>query len=332
MTTKLSKSKVQYYVQKYMMCIILFIMVVTLTIAKDSFLTLDNMLNVLRNIATTGTIAFGMTMVIISGEIDLSVGSAIALSSVIVAVLTQKLSIMTGLSTDVTVIFAMVAALLVGIGIGLFYGFILTKFKMPSFIITLAGYNILYGFSAIISNGFPITTLPKWYNTIGAGYFIGVPIPALILIAMFVVVLLIMNHMGMGREIYAVGSNREAARLSGIKVSKIKIFTMTFVQFCAAISGITVSSQVMAGSSTFGKSYEMDVIAAVIIGGASLNGGEGKVTGTLLGILFLGIIVNGMTLLSVDDYVKYVVRGALILFAVLINTLQPRKMLQRSST
>ena len=149
-----------------------------------------------------------------------------------------------------------------------------------------------------------------------------IPGPALWLLLAFVVSLILMNYTRFGREIYAVGGNLESARLSGINVSRIKISVMVIVQVMAAFAGIILSSQVYSGSASFGRGYEMDVIAPVIIGGASLNGGIGKVSGTLIGIIFLGILLNGMTLLGVDDYVKYVVRGLVILLAVLVNAVQ----------
>lgn len=224
----------------------------------------------------------------------------------------------------------MLVALIIGWSIGLLNGFIRTKYNLPSFIITLAMLNVLYGLSAIISKGFPITTLPIWYNYIGAGQIGPIPVPAIWMLIIFAITLVIMNYTRFGREVYAVGGNPEAARLSGINVNKVKIIILVVVQVMAAFAGIILSAQVMSGSSTFGRGYEMDVISSVIIGGASLNGGIGKVWGTFIGIIFLGIIMNGMTLLGVDDYAKYVVRGSLILFAVLLNTVQLQSMVKSS--
>lgn len=311
------------FLTKYMMEIILAIIVLFLVLAAPGFFTLRNILNIFRNVAITGVISFGMTMVIIGGEIDLSVGSAIALSAVITTTVTGKIAETGAMPMDTAVLIGMLASLTVGLIIGLFNGFIRTKFNIPSFIITLAMLNVLYGVSALISKGFPVTTLPDWYNWIGAGRFFNlIPVPALWLLLAFVVVFIIMNLTKLGREIYAVGGNPEAARLSGINVTFVKITVMATVQVLAAFSGIILSAQVMAGSSTFGRGYEMDVISAVIIGGVSLSGGIGKVWGTLIGIIFLGVINNGMTLFGVGDFEKYVVRGGLILFAVLLNTIQ----------
>lgn len=317
--------------KKYMMEIILVVMVIVLSFVAQGFFTPNNLLSIFRSTAITGVIAFGMTMVIIGGEIDLSIGSTIALSSVTTAMITSKLTESGAMSGDVAVVIAILITLAVGAGIGAFNGLIRTRFNIPSFIITLAMLNVIYGVAATISKGFPVTITSSWYSFIGAGQlfategFQGIPVPAIWLIVVFVIVGIVMNKTRFGREVYAVGGNPEAARLSGINVKKVKIVIMVVVQVMASFAGIILSSQVMAGSSQFGKGYEMDVISAVIIGGASLNGGIGKTWGTFIGIIFLGVIINGMTLLGVDDFIKYIVRGSLILIAVLINTIQLQK-------
>lgn len=309
--------------KKYMMELILVFITLVLIFTAPGFFTLPNILNIFRNVALAGVISFGMTMTIIGGEIDLSVGSSIALSAVLTATITGALSKAGIMPMESAVLVAMVCALAVGICIGLVNGFIRTRYGIPSFIITLAMLNVTYGSAALISKGFPVTTLPDWYNWIGAGQLFGVfPVPAIWLLIAFAVVFVIMNLTRFGREVYAVGGNPEAARLSGINVAFVKIAILVGVQFLAACSGIILSAQVMSGSSTFGRGYEMDVISAVIIGGASLNGGIGKVWGTMIGIIFLGVINNGMTLFGVGDFEKYIVRGLLILFAVLLNTIQ----------
>ena len=307
--------------QNIMLCILL-VMVAVLSVFADGFLTLSNLLGILRSVAITGVIAFGMTMVIIAGEIDLSVGSTIGLASVLVAKIGGALSDAGVMPLESAVVVGMLAALAAGALIGFLNGKIRTRFNIPTFIITLAMLNILYGAAAIISKGFPVTTVPSWYGFIGAGMVGNIPVPAIWLVLVFAASLVLMNYTRFGREVYAVGGNTESARLSGINVNRIKITVLIAVQVLAAFAGIILSSQVYSGSSSFGRGYEMDVIAPVIIGGASLSGGMGKVTGTLVGIIFLGILLNGMTLLGVDDYVKYVVRGLVILVAVLVNAIQ----------
>ncbi len=317
---------IRVYVKKHIMELILVGLIVILAFTAPHFFTLTNLLNILRNVSIQGVIAFGMTMVIIAGEIDLSVSSTVALSGVLTAWFTGRLNKAYGLPMEVTVLIGMAVAFVVAAASGLFTGFIRTRFRIPSFIVTLAMMNALYGIAGMITQSFPITTLPLWYNKLGAGYVLGIiPIPALILITMFLLVLVIMNSTSFGREIYAVGGNEEAARLCGINVRKVKLVVMMVVQLTAALGGILVSSQVMSGSHTFGKGYELNVIAAVIIGGASLNGGRGKAWGTLVGLVFLGIMINAMTLLNMNEYMKNLVTGLLILFAVLLNSIKYSK-------
>jgi ribose/xylose/arabinose/galactoside ABC-type transport system permease subunit len=314
------------FLNKHMLEVILVILFLLMALTTRGFLTVPNLLNILRNMSLQGCIAFGMTMVIIAGEIDLSIGSTVALTGVIIGLTSGSLAKSGALSMEGGVIVGILLSIVVAGLIGLFNGWLLTRFKMPSFIITLAMMNVLYGIAAIISNGFPVTSLPKWYNVFGAGRIFNViPVPAIVLIIVFVISLMVMNYTKFGRSVYAVGGNAESARLSGINVVKVKIVAMVTVQICSAISGILISSQVMSGSSTFGKGWEMTAISSVIIGGASLSGGLGSVARTMVGLIFLGIIINGMTLLNVNEYAQYVVRGMLILVAVLINTIQTQK-------
>lgn len=309
-----------------MLEIILVLLFIIMMFTSKAFIRPANLLNILRNISMTGIIAFGMTFVIIAGEIDLSVGSTVALSGVITALTAGKFADAGIMPMESAVIVGMIVAIVVSIGIGLFNGFLLTKFKMPSFIITLGMLNLLYGVAAVISSGFPVTTLPSWFSWFGAGWiFEVIPVPAILLVIVFIISLVVLNYTKFGRAVYASGGNPEASRLSGINVKRVKILVMTIVQVCCAISGILLSSQVMSGTFSFGKGWEMTAISAVIIGGASLAGGKGKVWGTFLGLLFLGIINNAMTLNGVDEYVQYIVQGALIIGAVLINSIQDKR-------
>jgi ribose/xylose/arabinose/galactoside ABC-type transport system permease subunit len=313
-------------ISKHMLEVILILLILIMSVTTYGFFTVGNLLNILRNMSFQGCIAFGMTLVIISGEIDLSIGSTVALSGVITALTSGGLARAGILPMEIAVVLGMLLSIVVCTLFGAFNGWLLTRFKMPSFIITLAMMNVLYGIAAIISRGFPVVTLPGWYNVIGAGRVGGViPIPALILVVVFIFNFIVLNYTKLGRSIYAVGGNADAARLSGINITKVKMFVMINVQICAALAGIMVSSQVMSGSSTFGRGWEMTAISSVIIGGASLSGGIGRVSRTFVGLIFLGVIINGMTLLNVNEYAQYVVRGMLILIAVLINTVQTQR-------
>jgi len=324
------KISIENLFKQHMMEFVLIVIVVALSLFASGFFTVNNLLGIFRSVAITGVISFGMTMAIIGGEIDLSVGSSIALSAVLTALISGNLA-SSGMNPDVAVAIAIIIALCVGALIGLFNGFIRTRFNIPSFIITLAMLNVLYGIAAVLSGGFPILIQSSWYSFIGTGQifnyggFRGIPVPGIWLILVFVIVAIIMNKTRFGREVYAVGGNMESARLSGINVKKVKILVMMMPQLLGAFAGIILSSQVMAGSPQFGRGHEIDVISAVIIGGASLNGGIGRVWGTLIGIIFLGVLLNGMTLLGVDTFVTHIVRGSLILIAVLVNTVQTNR-------
>jgi ribose/xylose/arabinose/galactoside ABC-type transport system permease subunit len=325
---KLNLGNVKKTVNRHMLEVILVLLIVLMSVTTSGFFTVSNLFNILRNMSFQGCIAFGMTLVIIAGEIDLSIGSTVALSGVITATVSGALARSDIMPMETAVVLGMLLAVVVAGFVGLFNGWLLTKFRMPSFIITLAMMNVLYGATAILAKGFPVITLPHWFSVLGAGRIGGIiPVPALILVLVFIINFVIVNYTKLGRAVYAVGGNADAARLSGINVKKVKMFVMIDVQICAALAGILVSSQVMAGSATFGRGWEMTAISSVIIGGASLSGGIGKVSRTFVGLIFLGVIINGMTLLNVNEYAQYVVRGGLILVAVLINTVQTQRKL-----
>lgn len=301
--------------------VVLVVLCAVLAIAAPRFLTVENLLNVLRNVSMQGLIALGMTMVIIAGEIDLSVGSMVAFAGCLTAYLTGALS---GLGVEAAIALAVLLTITTGTLVGSFSGIMRTRYQVPTFITTLALMTGLTGSAELITNGFPLTPFPSWYNFIGGGYVLGIPFPALVFLVAFAVVLVVMNHTAFGRSVYAVGGNAEAARLSGIDVASVKIGVLAATSGLAALSGVMQSSEIMSGTATTAKGWELDVIAAVIIGGTSLMGGVGRVWGTMVGVIFLGVIINGMTLLNISEYWQHVVRGVLILAAVLINRMQQR--------
>lgn len=303
--------------------IVLVVLCVLLAIAAPNFLTAENFLNVLRSVSMQGLIALGMTMVIIAGEIDLSVGSMVAFSGCLTAWLTGWFSAPSiGFSTVLAVSCAIVLSIAMGFLLGSFSGLMRTRYEVPSFITTLALLTGLSGAAELITNGFPLTPFPSWYNFIGGGYLAGVPFPALIFLLAFVAVQILMNYTTFGRAVYAVGGNAEAARLSGINVDMVKTMVLAVTAALAAMSGVMQSSEIMSGTATTAKGWELDIIAAVIIGGTSFAGGVGRVWGTMVGVIFLGVIMNGMTLLNVSEYWQHVTRGVLILLAVLVNRLE----------
>ena len=307
------------FLQRYILEILLLVLILVTSLLNTNFLSANNLLNILRNMSLQGVIALGMTIVMIGGEIDLSIGSTVALTGVIIGISCGKFS-----GTDETMTLGFFIGLCLSLAaavlIGIFNAFFITKYKLPSMIVTIAMQFVIYGVSATLCKGYPITTLPKWYGFFGSGTLFGIPIMALVLILVFIIVYIIMNKTKVGRNVYAVGGNAEAARLSGINVIATKVFIMVIIQICSVISGILVSSQVMSGSFTFGKGWEMMAIAAVVIGGTSFSGGIGKVRGTFIGLVFLGVILNAMVLMNVNEYIQYIVKGGLILFAVVINS------------
>jgi sugar transport system permease protein len=320
------RMRIPSYLQTAVLELILLVLCIALALAAPGFLTAENLLNVLRNVSMQGVIAFGMTMVIIAGEIDLSVGSAVAFSGCLTAFLTQQLTgPSVGWSPSAAVPLAMCVTLTIGLLLGSFTGFMRTRYQVPSFITTLALLTGLMGAAELITNGFPINSFPDWYNFFGGGYVAGIPFPAIIFLLVFVFVHVLMNFTAFGRSVYAVGGNAEAARLSGINVRFVKMAVLGFTAMLAALSGILQSAEIMAGTATTAKGWELDVIAAVIIGGTSLMGGSGRIWGTMVGIVFLGVIINGMTLLNISEYWQHVVRGVLILAAVLLNRMQAGK-------
>lgn len=324
--TSSKKLSIGNIVKNYTLEIILVALAIILTFVTPHFLTLNNLMNILRNISLQGVVAFGMTIVIVCGELDLSLSSSIALTGVLIGLIGGKLDAAGIMPLQYGVLVGIAAAFVVCTCVGLINGWLITRFRIPAMIVTLAMQNILYGIAAIISNGFPVITFPAWYSFIGSGRIFGiVPVPVIILAVVFAITAFVLSYTKFGRATFACGGNAEAARLSGINVKKTKIISMVIVQLCCVVSGIMLSSQVMSGTFSFARGWEMNAISSVIIGGASIAGGIGKMRGTLLGIIFLGILLNGMTLLNVNDYIQYVVRGCLIIFAVLLSTLKNKK-------
>ncbi|MEV8467295.1 ABC transporter permease [Fluviibacterium sp. DFM31] len=305
------------FFRRHPMEIILVAMYLFLVVTAPGFASVDNQLNVLRNVTMQGIIAFGMTMIIISGEIDLSIGSGVAFSGCVTAWVTRALSDITG--PVVAISLGALAAMALLFMIGVFTGKLRQHYNMPTFITTLGLLTVLSGAANLITGGFPITSFPYQFSFLGSGFLFGIPFPVYIFVTVFGLVYFLMNYTSFGRAIFAVGGNLEAARLSGIDVWKTKTLALGITGIFTAIAGVLIASQILSGSASAARGWELDVISAVIIGGTSLFGGKGSIRGTLIGVLFLGVIVNGMTLLNVSEYWQYVVRGALIIGAVLMN-------------
>lgn len=319
----IDRRKIQIFLFDHIIEVCLIILIIGLTFWANGFMTWANWMNILRANSLKGVIAFGMTMVIIAGLIDLSIGSIVGLAGVIVAVCCRDLTGM-GIDINLACIIGMVICFVQAISTGWLHGIFQHKTGMPAFIVTLVTLNLFLGLAGRLSGGFPIANqFPEWFNQLGGGRIggpNGIPIPAIILLASFFLVWFIMGYTTTGRATYAVGGNPESARLSGIHVGKTKIFAFITVQILAVISGFMTAGQVMSGTFSFGKGWELDVIAAVVVGGTSFNGGAGTVTGTFVGIIFMGVIGNGMTLLNIDIHTQYIIKAVIVFLAVLLSS------------
>lgn len=283
------------------------------------FLSSQNLLTVLRSVSMQGLIAFGMTLVIVVGEIDLSVGAAVSFAGCLLAWLTAR---------GVPIPLAFVLTLMAGWLLGASTGVIRQRFGVPSFITTLALMSCLKGAALTLTGGFPITSFPPVFSFLGSGYVSGIPFPAIVFVTAFAMFHLVMTRSAAGRAIYAVGGNPEAARLSGIPVSRVRTHCLALTGALSALSGILLASRINSGTPDAALGWELDVIAAVIVGGTSLAGGQGTIRGTFIGVLFIGVIANGMTLLDIPVYTQYIVKGLLIFAAVLMHSAARPKLSQ----
>jgi ribose transport system permease protein len=284
-----------------------------------TFLTARNLLNVANQIVVIAVIAVGMTMVIITGGIDLSVGSLVALSAVVAA----KLILAAGgeQATGMALWGSSLAAVAMSAAVGTFSGVMITAFKIPPFIATLGVMQIASGLAFMITGGRSIYQIPASFTWLGRGTdLLRLPNAVILMALTYLVAHLVMSRTTLGRHIYAVGGNRQAARLSGIRVNRVLLVVYVISGAMAGLGGVIVASQLKSGAPTYGLMYELYVIAAVVVGGTSLSGGEGRVFGTLIGAFIIAVIRNGMNLTDVEPYAQKVVLGLVILGAVLLDT------------
>lgn len=295
----------------------LFILCLLLSFLSPVFLSKNNILNVLRQVATNLYIACAMTIVIILGGIDLSVGSTVALSGVIVGgfVAFENLPLWV----------AVISGLLAGLAVGAFNGFLISKTTIPPFIVTLSTMNIARGASYVYTGGQPIRVMSDSFNFIGSGYIGDIPMPIIYLVIIVIISFVIMSKSKLGRHIYAVGGNPVAARFSGIKNGKVLFFAYLFSGLMSAVAGIVLASRMFSGQPTAGQGAEMDAIAAVVLGGTSMSGGVGKIGGTVIGALIIGVLSNGLNLLGINSFWQYIVKGVVILIAVYVDFLKKGK-------
>src|SRR5690625_695905 len=290
----------------------LIVITVSLGVLSDTFFTLSNIFNLLRQVSVNALIAFGMTFVILTAGIDLSVGSLLALGSALTAGL---------LASGMDPMLAVFIGLLIGLALGAVNGLIITKGKVAPFIATLATMTIFRGATLVYTDGKPITGLSDsfTFEMIGKGYVFGIPFPVIIMLIIFFILIFLLQNTVFGRQVYAIGGNEEASILSGIKVDRIKIWIYSLVGMLSVLAGIIMTSRLNSAQPTAGTSYELDAIAAVVIGGTSLAGGRGRIAGTLIGVLVSGVIDNGLKLLNVSSFYQKIVKGGVILVAVLLD-------------
>jgi inositol transport system permease protein len=312
--------RINAFLSKYGIVLILLAMMLAFSLLSEGFFTTRNIFNIIRQISFMGLIAIGVTMVIITGGIDLGSGSVLALAAVLATSLAQiqESATLKYPGLIVPVIIPIVVALGIGAITGMINGGLISKFKIPPFIATLGMMTVARGFALIYSNK-PLSQLTPDYNFIGQGAILGVPFPVIILIAVAVAAHIMLNNTPFGRYIYALGGNEQAARISGVNIDRVKIGVYTLAGVLSGLAGLVVSSRVGSGQPGQGVGIELDAIAAAVIGGTSLSGGIGTIWGTIVGALIIGVLDNGLILLNVDQYWITIVKGTIIVVAVIID-------------
>ncbi len=289
-------------------------LIVFFSLLTSAFLSFDNFIVILRQVAIIGICAFGETFVVIAGGIDLSVGSVVALSGVTAASLAKFL--------DVPVPLAFLAGTAAGSVCGALNGALTTRVRIPPIIVTLGTLTIIRGLAFIIVGGNTVFGMPIEYRVLGRSYIGFIPIPVLILVAVFLVFFVILNNLSFGRHVYAIGSNEEAAVISGVNVNRTKMAVFTLSGLMAGISGAILSSRLDSGQAATAQGLELDVLTAVVLGGVSIAGGRGRLASVFVGVLIIGILANGMILLNIQHFYQLVIKGVVLLLAVGLDTLR----------
>ena len=296
--------------------IILAILIIVLSIASNRFLSYNNIMNLLRQTSIIGVIAIGMTFVIISSGIDLSVGSVLAFSSVLCAMM---------MKAGVPIFISIAGAILAGTTLGLLMGILIHNGSVPAFIATLGGMTMVRGAVMLISGARKISGLPKVFKDFAVMKIFGIPGMVVVWILVIIIGFIIAKYTVFGRNVYAIGSNEEASRLSGIKIGRNMYGIYAFCAFTSSIAGVLMTSRLGNGVPTSGTGYELDVIAAVVVGGASLSGAVGSILGTVLGTIIIATIRNGGNLLGINPFILNILVGGLIVFSVLFDQMNKKK-------
>lgn len=307
---RLSLTRLGSVLRRFGIAIAFALLVVILSLLSGSFLTVSNLLNIARQVSINAVIAAGMTFVILTGGIDLSVGSVLAFSGAVIAGL---------LAAGRPLLVGIGAGLAVGAALGLLNGIVITRGRVQPFIATLGMLTIGRGLTLVYTDGRPITGLPDAFVWLGAGEVWRIPVPVIIMILVFLASYMILAQTVVGRYVYAIGGNEEAARLSGVNVTAHKTLVYVISGILSAASAVILTARLNSAQPTAGVGFELDAIAAVVLGGTTLAGGEGSIGGTLLGAFIIGVINNGLNLLNVNPFYQQVVKGAVILLAVLLD-------------
>ena len=314
-------------ISRFQSLIALFLLCLVLGFLSEKFFTTANGVNVLRQVAVNICIATGMTLIVLTGGIDLSVGSVLALCGAIAAgLLKNGIGIPSvDLYIGFTVLGVVLVSLFVGGLLGLINGFVITRFKVPSFVATLSMLTIARGLTMLYTGGHPISNLGPDFAVLGSGTFIGIPVPVWMAVIVVLLAVFLTRQTRLGRYIYAIGGNETAAKFSGIRINRIKLIVYSIGAALAALGGIIVTSRLDSAQPNAGLSYELDAIAAVVIGGTSLHGGRGSIWGTVTGAIIIGVLNNGLVLLNVSPFWQQVVKGLVILLAVIIDRMNTKE-------
>jgi ribose transport system permease protein len=299
------------FFQGWGLFVVFVLICILFSILTPIFLRASNLINVVRQVSIIGTAAVGMAVLMITGGIDLSAGSHLAFIGLVIAILLKKLNL--------PILPAMVLALSVSAVIGVINAFLVTRVKMPPLIATLGMMSVLRGTGYVISGGYPIYDFPDGFMAIGKGYIGPFPIPALIMLSLFVLGYILLNNTYLGRYFYALGGNEEATRLCGVNVVSNRYIAYIISAVLTGLAGLILLARINSAQPSAGIGFEMDVITAVVLGGVSISGGEGKLSNVFLGVLIIGVISNGLTLLNVHDYYQTIIKGATLLLAVAID-------------
>ena len=308
---RLSRHEIKAWLARYGLLLAFALICAGLAVASPNFLTMQNLLIVVRQISINGILAVGVTFVLLTGGVDLSLGSVVALTGVVAASYAHP--------GEFPVLVPIALGMLAGTACGAVNGTVISFGRIAPFIVTLGMMTVARGLALVLSGGRPVSNLSREFTTIGSGDVLGIPLPVAILAGVAIVSHVVLSNTRLGRYVYAVGGNEHAARAAGINVTGVKIVAYTVCGALAGLAGVVLASRITTGQPNAGIAYELDAIAAVVIGGTSLSGGVGGIRGTILGALLMGVINNGLDLLNVSSYYQQIVKGLIIVGAVWLD-------------